>query len=150
MVTASAGVLNTSGTKWQEVTVQSAVRPPSGTWGPACRRYLVQRRGPEPRRVLRVCNQNGRRDWADGTGRITCCADRDKRFQGLCSLRRCPSRINCIGFRYGVRIPPSLRTVPNLHKRFAQLLHLHQRGYDSERFGPHFQMFLRPKRPRAT
>lgn len=134
-------VLNTSGTKWQEVTVQ---RHQTSEWTWALRanafwsNAVVQ--NPEE---FSAYNDNSRRDWHDVTWQDHMLRGQDNGFKALL-FEEMPKQDYRIGFRYGKDAPIAQDgTVPSMSDARNSYIYTTE-GTSQSAFG-YTQMFLRPK-----
>ena len=134
-------VLNTSGTKWQEVTVQ---RRQTSEWTWALRADAIWSnavvQNPDE---FSAYNENGRRDWADGTWQDHLLRGQDNGFKALL-FEEMPKQDYRIGFRYGKNSPISQDgSEPSMSDSRNSYIYTKE-GTTQSALG-YTQMFLRPK-----
>lgn len=134
-------VLNTSGTKWQEVTVQ---RRQTSEWTWALRADAIWSntviQNPDE---FSAYNENGRRDWANGTWQDHLLRGQDNGFKALL-FEEMPKQDYRIGFRYGKNSPISQDgSEPSMSDSRNSYIYTNE-GTTQSALG-YTQMFLRPK-----
>ncbi|WP_314682402.1 fibrinogen-like YCDxxxxGGGW domain-containing protein, partial [Rothia mucilaginosa] len=134
-------VLNTSGTKWQEVTVQ---RRQTSEWTWALRANAIWSnaviQNPDE---FSAYNENGRRDWANGTWQDHLLRGQDNGFKALL-FEEMPKQDYRIGFRYGKDSPISQDgSEPSMSDSRNSYIYTNE-GTTQSALG-YTQMFLRPK-----
>ena len=134
-------VLNTSGTKWQEVTVQ---RRQTSEWTWALRADAIWSnaviQNPDE---FSAYNENSRRDWTNGTWQDHLLRSREYGFKALL-FEEMPKQDYRIGFRYGKDAPIAQDgSEPSMSDSRNSYIYTNE-GTTQSALG-YTQMFLRPK-----